>query len=244
MTDINPLSFTRYEDYLEAHITSTDMMYLGDLELARQLVELGVKAPSSGPVGAHGALHVQNKAIEVLTKEEFRERHESDARIRAERQTAPKIVIVSAGRDLSFSPFLAAIADREELCRIGKLSTIIFIRDTNPVGQEVSGYVDLTDRFQTDDFTDYFEGRKRFMPKPGDLSYYNWENGMVSTSDSPNFQVIQTDASGLKFKHKKDRKVVNVDPKESAGDNSRRFMLETEEYVQVVFFDHVTRRRN
>lgn len=31
----------RYEDYLDSQITGTDMYYLEDLELARQLVELG-----------------------------------------------------------------------------------------------------------------------------------------------------------------------------------------------------------
>jgi hypothetical protein len=36
-------SFTccRYEDYLDSQITGTDMYYLEDMELARQLVELG-----------------------------------------------------------------------------------------------------------------------------------------------------------------------------------------------------------
>jgi hypothetical protein len=32
---------SRYEDYLDRQITSTDLYYLEDIELARQLVELG-----------------------------------------------------------------------------------------------------------------------------------------------------------------------------------------------------------
>jgi hypothetical protein len=31
----------RYEDYLDSQITGTDMYYLENIELARQLVELG-----------------------------------------------------------------------------------------------------------------------------------------------------------------------------------------------------------
>lgn len=31
----------RYEDYLDRQITATDLYYLEDIELARQLVELG-----------------------------------------------------------------------------------------------------------------------------------------------------------------------------------------------------------
>jgi hypothetical protein len=213
------------------------MSYLGDLDLARQLVELGVKGgPNSG---MHG------KGVgEVLTREGFREKHELDARMRAERQAAPRLIILSQGRDVSHSPFLSAIADREELCRIGKLSTILFIRDRNSYGQEVSGYIDLNDRLQSEDFSDYFDGRRKLLPKKSDLSFFNWENMQVAAQDSPNWQVLHSDASGLKFKHKKDRKVLTVDPRETVGDNSRRFVLETDEYIQpVIFFDHVTRRR-
>ncbi len=31
--------FTSYEEYLDSHITKEDLMYLGDIELARQLKE-------------------------------------------------------------------------------------------------------------------------------------------------------------------------------------------------------------
>lgn len=43
----------RYEDYLDSQITGTDMYYLEDLELARQLVELGwvcAWQPAPGPL--------------------------------------------------------------------------------------------------------------------------------------------------------------------------------------------------
>lgn len=35
--------FETYEDYLDSQLTSTDMAYLGDEEMARQLVELGYR---------------------------------------------------------------------------------------------------------------------------------------------------------------------------------------------------------
>jgi len=38
-----PLLGRRYEDYLDSHITKTDLFYLEDVELARQLVELGYR---------------------------------------------------------------------------------------------------------------------------------------------------------------------------------------------------------
>lgn len=48
------IEFNMYEDYLDKQITSTDLFYLEDMELARQLVELGYRG--SG---------------EVLSREEF-----------------------------------------------------------------------------------------------------------------------------------------------------------------------------
>lgn len=43
--------------------------------------------------------------------------------------------------------------------RSGKLTTIIFIRDFNNKGQEVSGYIDLAHRMRTEDFIPIFEQR-------------------------------------------------------------------------------------
>jgi hypothetical protein len=91
--------------------------------------------------------------------------------------------------------------------RTGKLTTIIFLRDYNTKGQEVSGYIDLAHRMRTEgiylsiylsnslcnslsmylslylylsnylsiDFVPIFDRRKKLLPKPSDLSYYNWE---------------------------------------------------------------------
>jgi hypothetical protein len=41
---------------------------------------------------------------------------------------------------------LQALQQREESVRNGKLTTIIFIRDKNAKGQEVSGYIDYGHR--------------------------------------------------------------------------------------------------
>ena len=37
--------FTNYEEYLDSHITKEDLMYLGDIELARQLKEEVMHSP-------------------------------------------------------------------------------------------------------------------------------------------------------------------------------------------------------
>jgi hypothetical protein len=49
---------------------------------------------------------------------------------------------------------------------------------------------------------------------------------------------------GLLFKSTRDRKVVNVDPAlATPGDNTTRTVVKAPEYLQVVFYDHVTRRK-
>jgi hypothetical protein len=91
--------------------------------------------------------------------------------------------------------------------------SVIFIRDKNAKGQEVSGYIDYALRLKTEPFEPYFERKKKLLPKPTDLSYYNWETQTSTSNSTPNFQVIADSETGLLFKNKRDRKVINVDPK-------------------------------
>lgn len=219
--------FASYEEYLDAQVSETDMYYLEDEELARQLVELGYRG--SG---------------DTLKREEFEARKTSLRERGTQKAKVPK-ELASANKDLSEFPLLQALANREELVRSGKLTSILFLRDTNSRGQEVSGYIDLAHRLKTENFELYFTRTKRLLPKPSDLSYFNWETQKSTANSSPNFQVI-ADADGLLFKNKRDRKVINVDPKASKnpGDNSSRNEIKTDEYLQVVIFDHLTRRKN
>ena len=43
--------------------------------------------------------------------------------------------------------------------------------------------IDYALRLKSENFEPYFERRKKLMPKPTDLSYYNWET-QTSTSNS------------------------------------------------------------
>ena len=42
---------------------------------------------------------------------------------------------------------------------------------------------------QTEDFEPYFAGRKRLLPRPSDLSFYNWETQTATSNPTPNYQV-------------------------------------------------------
>ena len=215
-----------YEEYLDAQISDADMWYLENEDLARQLVELGYRG--SG---------------DTLKREEF-EARKTALRERSTQKTNVPKQLSSAGKDLSSFPTLLALANREELVRNGKLTSIIFIRDKNAKGQEISGYIDYALRLKTENFEPYFERRKKIMPKPSDLSYYNWETQTSTSNSTPNFQVIADNETGLLFKNKRDRKVINVDPNAAAGDNSTRTEIKTDEYLQVVIYDHMTRRKS
>mmetsp|Transcript_26475 Transcript_26475/g.57763 ORF Transcript_26475/g.57763 Transcript_26475/m.57763 type:complete len:239 (+) Transcript_26475:157-873(+) len=219
--------YQSYEDYLDNQITSTDMYYLVDVELARSLVELGIRGNG-----------------EVIKREEFEQRKEAAEQARQARLNKKPKKLASQGKNVEDCPLLQALKDREEAVRNGKLTTIVFIRDKNTKGQEVSGYIDYGHRLKTENMEPYFERKKRLMPRPTDLSFYNWETQMSTSNPTPNFQVIADNEAGLLFKNKRDRKVINVDPRARPGDNSTRTELQTHEYMQVVIYDHVTRRRS
>ena len=120
----------------------------------------------------------------------------------------------------------------------------MFIRDQK-AKSEVSGYIDLADRMRTQDFKHIFMKKKQLQLMPTDLSYYNWEGQACSINDSPNFRVDANSDAGLLFRNKRDRKVIYVNPElEDPGDGTTRQEIECDEYTQVVFFDHTTRRKH
>ncbi|KAJ8263044.1 hypothetical protein COCON_G00155010 [Conger conger] len=222
--DSSVSKFLTYEDYLSSKLTALDLHYLEDEEMARQLLELG-------SIGGG----------EVLKKKEF-ERRKAAAEARRHSKAQQK-TLASAGKELNDN-FLKALAEREEPHRSGKMASIFFIRDRNARGQEISGYIDYSHRLQTEDFEPYFSGKKKFLPKSTDLSFLNWETEHLCSRDSPNYHVIDDNPSGMVFKNKMDRKIVDVNPKGPTGDSSSCTPIKTDLYMQVVIFDHINRRRN
>uniref|UniRef100_A0AC11BFD8 Cilia and flagella associated protein 299 n=1 Tax=Ovis aries TaxID=9940 RepID=A0AC11BFD8_SHEEP len=186
--------FNTYEDFLDSQITTLDLYYLEDEGLARQLVELGYRGTG-----------------EVVKREDFEARKAAIEIARLAERTQKK-TLTSAGKDLHDN-FLKALAAREEDNRSGKVSSVIFIRDKNSRGQEVSGYIDYAHRLKTEDFEVYFSGKKRLLPRPTDMSFYNWDSHIAVWNSTPNYQVIADNPEGLLFKYKRDRKILNVDPK-------------------------------
>eukprot|EP00049_Salpingoeca_infusionum_P025213 m.18281 g.18281 ORF g.18281 m.18281 type:complete len:233 (+) comp7768_c0_seq1:247-945(+) len=216
--------FATYEEFLDAQVSPLDLYYLEDEELARQLVELGFRGTG-----------------EVLSRQEFESRKQAAELARTQNRAKDEMILTSEEYD-ELSPFLAAIAEREEPNKSGKMMTILYLRTRNTAGQEISAYIDLSERFKEEDFHVYFSGKRKLMPKGDDLSFYNWVTQTSRSRNSMNYQVVADEYNGLLFKNKKDRKIVNVDPElPSPGDNTTRTVFRTDEYLQVVFYDHVTR---
>jgi hypothetical protein len=218
-------AFATYEDYLESQISETDHFYLESEDVARQLVELGYRG--SG---------------DTLKRDEFEARKKADKEKHLHKEAAPK-PLASMGKALADRPFLQALAAREELVRNGKLTCIVFVRDVNAKGQEVSGYIDFAHRLKTENWSPYFEARQKVLPRPSDLSYFNWDTQASTSNASPNFAVVADSEAGMLFKNKRDRKVINVDPRANPGDNTTRTEVRTSECLQAVIFDHFTKRQ-
>ncbi|XP_053337284.1 cilia- and flagella-associated protein 299 [Clarias gariepinus] len=211
--------FLTYDEYLDSKITSLDLYYLEDEKLARQVVELGLRGTG-----------------EVWKREEFESRKAAAQASRLSKRSEQK-TLASAGKELKDN-FLRALAEREEANRSGKNHSIIFIRDHGACGQEISGYIDYAHRLKREDFEPYFSGEKKLLPRPNDLSFYNWKTNEVAGCDSENYQVIANNSTGVLFKNKKDRNIVNIDPEESSSEHSPRMPLKSDIYLHVAIFDH------
>ncbi|KAF6129319.1 cilia and flagella associated protein 299 [Phyllostomus discolor] len=222
--------FNTYENYLDSQITDEDLYYLEDEDLARQLVELGGRG--TGKVVKRGDFEARKATIMAIRRAAI------EAAKLAER--TQKKTLTSTSKELQDN-FLKALAVREEDNRNGKVSSVIFIRDRNSHGQQVSAYIDYAHRLKTEDFEPYFNGKKRLVPRPTDLSFYNWNSNTAMCNSTPNYQVIADNPEGLVFKYKRDSKILNVDPKALPGDDSTRTSIDTELYIQAVIFDHIFR---
>lgn len=109
----------------------------------------------------------------------------------------------------------------------------------------MSGYIDYAHRLKTEDFRHIFSGHVKLVPKPTDLSYYNWKTGVCASNDSPNFKVdASSGESGLLFRNKRDRKVINVNPYVKQDENVKRTEVISSDYTQIVLYDHETRKKN
>ena len=135
--------FDTYEDYLDKFITDEDIMYLEKIELARDLIELGLHAKT-----------------ETLKRDEFLERKAAAEEFFKNRDKESTTELYHKSVDEALykdDPFLYYLADKEASVRNGRRLIIIFLRYMGK--HEISGYIDLADRLKNENFKKYFEGK-------------------------------------------------------------------------------------
>jgi len=51
---------------------------------------------------------------------------------------------------------------------------LLYSLDTKKKGKEIPAYIDYRERLKNDEMEGIFKEGKPLLPKPTDLSYYNW----------------------------------------------------------------------
>ena len=182
-----------YAQFLDRFVTDEDRMYLEDEELARDVKEL--YAVNKGEIRSKADFDRKKREIEEMNREE-------DTKERP---------LFSLNMNYRKGSFLDQLQERESEVRNGRKSTIIFIRYKDKKGKETSAYIDYRERLKNDEMDGIFKEGKPLLPKPTDLSYYNWTLQKVMSNDSTFFRVDAGPKERLSFKNNTDRKIINVD---------------------------------
>ena len=182
-----------YAQFLDRFVTEEDRMYLEDEELCRDVKEL--YAVNKGEIRCKADFDRKKREIEEMNREE-------DTKERP---------LFSLNINYRKGSFLDQLQERESEVRNGRKSTIIFIRYKDKKGKETSAYIDYRERLKNDEMEGIFKEGKTLLPKPTDLSYYNWTLQKVMSNDSTFFRVDAGPKERLSFKNNTDRKIINVD---------------------------------
>ena len=191
MEDIS--NIVSYAEFLDRFVTDEDRMYLEDEELARDVKEL--YAVNKGEIRSKADFERKKRELESMNREE-------------ETKERP---LFSLDMNYRKGSFLDQLKERESEVRNGRKSTIIFIRYKDKKGKETSAYIDFRERLKNDEMEGVFKEGKPFLPKPTDLSYYNWNLQKPIPNDSTFFRVDAGPKERLSFKNNTDRKIINVD---------------------------------
>nr|XP_046241861.1 cilia- and flagella-associated protein 299 isoform X2 [Scatophagus argus] len=207
--------FKVYEDYLDSKVTPMDIFYLKNREFARKLVEHGHKGTvlsreefEEKKAAAQAAEAVKSNTFYNRTRPQTlasagKELKDNFLKALAEREEANRsgkmtdsalstVSDATCQADSSFSicgrPLSVAVVRTRKMS--ATCQSVIFIRDHNTLGQEVSGYIDYTHRLKTHDFEAYFSGKKRLMPGRSDLCL-----GLVRTPKGRSYSRTSTSMS-------------------------------------------------
>ena len=170
----------------------------------------------------------------AISRSDFEQRKQrAEAILRSRRQDF--IPILSDSLTV-LEPLAKALASREEANRTTRLLTIVFVRDRDSLGHEISAYIDYAHRLKVEDFTSFFVGQSKLVPSTTDLSFYNWDTHVCTSNDTSHFR-LSPDVNGVRFRCEHDRKIVYVDPEfKHYGDGTTRTVIPALGYLQVILY--------
>lgn len=218
--------FDTYEAYLDSKIQQEHLYYLGSREVARQLFELGCIGGS-----------------EVMDRKKFELRKRELLEQKMTKKSA-QVPLAHIGVQNITGPLMIKLAELEDDVRNGTRTCLIFIRGWNNNQQEVSAYIDYGDRLRTEDWQQYFSGKKLLRPKTTDLSFYNWKTRTIHQNESTDFKVKTSGDRGIVVTNRRDQKDISLDPNvDPPGDNTIRIDIEDPVYEHCVLYIHTSRRK-
>ncbi|KAH8409625.1 hypothetical protein KR222_011621 [Zaprionus bogoriensis] len=235
---MNVLNYGSYEEYLDHFINVSDVRYMRNWALTRKYIQNACGKSCMGRLLSRAEYEEHRKKLH----DELRPRGISESTLFGEGYD---------GNDNVLRQF----AKRELLLLSKQSSTIIFLLMRSEKGLEVSSLIDLEQSFRESHYKNsvhyvnwpaIFAGKAKLMPKPTDLSYFDWYKNKVNYNDSDNFTVVTEGAHSLLMMHRGDHKIicVNAGCRCSYTRNARRRIYSSNIYGQCIFFDHVIRRIN
>ena len=219
--------YSCYTEYLDSLVVEDDQKYLGDIETARQLVQLGYRYK----IVLHCLILTFSTNIfiyniclrssgKTLSYEEFWQMKEEMAisqgfgmkKIKRKTQKSssdsnnvePDEIDKSSNADNENNNVMVKfLRDRYRMMVDNTINTLLFIIVQSDQRGELSGHIDLNQRFQEDpNFQKYLKGIQPILPQPGDLTFFNWKKSRPMLSNSDNWEILsRSDTAMLRSKH-------------------------------------------
>ena len=91
------------------------------------------------------------------------------------------------------------------------INSVLFIIKRHDNGVEVSGHIDLNQRFIDDpNFQKYLKGLRQINPQQGDLTYHHWTKGKTLLSNSDNWEIV-TESGKAELRNRHSGDLVSMD---------------------------------
>ena len=98
------------------------------------------------------------------------------------------------------------------------INSVLFILKRHDNGVEVSGHIDLNQRFVDDpNFQKYLKGVRQINPQQGDLTYHHWTKGKTLLSNSDNWEIV-TESGKAELRNRHSGDLVSMDILQSSLD--------------------------